>query len=92
MNKGDLIDKIAKDTGLTKVQSAAALDATLKGVQSGLKKEKDRVTLVGFGTFTVSKRSARKGRNPKTGKEIKIAAKKVVRFKAGKGLAEKVAK
>ena len=54
MNKGDLIDKIAKDTGLTKVQSAAALDATLKGVQSGLKKEKDRVTLVGFGTFTVS--------------------------------------
>jgi DNA-binding protein HU-beta len=92
MNKGDLIDKIAKDTGLTKVQSAAALDATLKGIQSGLKKEKDRVTLVGFGTFAVSKRSARKGRNPKTGKEIKIAAKKVVRFKAGKGLAEKVAK
>ncbi len=92
MNKGDLIDKIAKDASLTKAQATTALAATLKGITSALKKEGDRVTLVGFGTFAVTKRSARKGRNPKTGKEIKIAAKKVVRFKAGKELAEKVAK
>jgi DNA-binding protein HU-beta len=92
MNKGDLIDKIAKDAGLTKSQASAALASVLKGIGSALKKEGDRVTLVGFGTFAVTKRSARKGRNPKTGKEIKIAAKKVVRFKAGKELADKVAK
>lgn len=92
MNKGDLIDKIAKDASLTKSQATTALAATLKGITSALKKEGDRVTLVGFGTFAVTKRSARKGRNPKTGKEIKIAAKKVVRFKAGKELADKVAK
>lgn len=92
MNKGDLIDKIAKDAGLTKSQASAALASVLKGITGALKKEGDRVTLVGFGTFGVTKRSARKGRNPKTGKEIKIAAKKVVRFKAGKELADKVAK
>jgi DNA-binding protein HU-beta len=91
MNKGDLIDRIAANAGVTKAQAGDALDAVLSGVEGSLKKG-DRVTLVGFGTFSVSKRAARKGRNPRTGKEIKIKAKTVVRFKAGKQLSEKVNK
>jgi DNA-binding protein HU-beta len=91
MNKGDLIDKIAAAAGVTKAQAGEALDAVLSGIESTLKKG-DRVTLVGFGTFSVSKRAARKGRNPRTGKEIKIKAKTVVRFKAGKQLSDKVNK
>jgi DNA-binding protein HU-beta len=89
MNKGDLVDKIAAAAGLTKGQANDSLDAVISSIQGALKKG-DRVTLVGFGTFTVVKRAARKGRNPRTGKEIKIKAKNVVRFKAGKVLAEKV--
>jgi DNA-binding protein HU-beta len=89
MNKGDLINKIAEDAGLTKVQAGAALDAVVDGVTSTLAKG-DKLTLVGFGTFSISKRAARTGRNPQTGKEIKIAAKNVVKFKAGKDLSEKV--
>jgi DNA-binding protein HU-beta len=89
MNKGDLIDKIAKDAGVTKAQAGDALEAVLKGVTQTLGKG-GRVTLVGFGTFSVSKRKARIGRNPRTGKEIKIKAKNVVKFKAGKELAKKV--
>jgi DNA-binding protein HU-beta len=89
MNKGDLINKIAEDAGLTKAQAGAALDAVVDGVASTLAKG-DKLTLVGFGTFSVSKRAARKGRNPQTGKEINIAAKNVVKFKPGKDLADRV--
>ena len=91
MNKGELIDKIAKDAKLTKGQSGDALDSVLNSVTATLAKG-GKVTLVGFGTFSVSKRSARKGRNPRTGKEINIKAKKVAKFKAGSELAKKVNK
>lgn len=89
MNKGQLISKIAEDAGLTKVQATAALDAVVDGV-TGTLKSGDKLTLVGFGTFAISARAARKGRNPQTGAEINIAAKNVVKFKAGKELTEKV--
>jgi DNA-binding protein HU-beta len=89
MNKAELIDAIAAEAGLTKADAKKALDAfvgaTTKAMAGG-----DKVTLVGFGTFSVSERSARKGRNPQTGKEIKIAAKKVVKFKAGAELSKSV--
>ncbi len=85
MNKSDLIEAVAKDTGLTKASSAKAIDAMLVAVKKGLKKD-GRVTLVGFGTFSVSKRKARTGINPQTKEKMKIKAKKVVKFKAGKGL------
>jgi len=89
MNKGDLISKIADSAKITKTQAGSALDATIKAITTALKKG-DKVTLIGFGTFSVSKRSARTGRNPRTGKEIKIAAKKVARFKPGKSLSDTV--
>ena len=89
MNKGQLISKIAEDAGLTKAQATAALDAVVDGVTGALKSG-DKLTLVGFGTFGISSRAARKGRNPQTGKEINIPAKNVVKFKAGKELTEKV--
>ncbi len=89
MNKGELVDFIASEAGLTKVQAGDSLNAVLTAVQKTLKKG-DKVTLVGFGTFSVTKRAARTGRNPKTGAAIKIAAKKVVKFKAGKELSSKV--
>lgn len=89
MNKSDLIDSMAKAAGTTKVQAAAALDAFMLSTQSALKKN-DKVILVGFGTFSVTKRAARKGRNPQTGAEINIPAKKVVKFKAGANLQAKV--
>ena len=88
MNKGDLIDAIAKGAGITKAQSQEALETVTKSITSALKKG-DKVTLVGFGTFSVSKRNARVGRNPQTGKAIQIKAKKVAKFKAGKELAAK---
>lgn len=89
MNKGDLIDRIASDAGITKQQAQDALNSFIDATTKDLKKG-EKVTLVGFGTFSVSKRSARKGRNPQTGKEINIPAKKVVKFKPGKELADKV--
>jgi DNA-binding protein HU-beta len=89
MNKGELIDSIAKGADITKTQAQECLNTVTKSITAALKKG-DKVTLVGFGTFSISKRAARKGRNPQTGKEIKIAAKKVARFKAGKELAAKV--
>jgi DNA-binding protein HU-beta len=85
VNKRDLIKKIAQEAELSNVQAARALDAFLDSVQSSLIKG-DRVTLVGFGTFSIGKRKARVGRNPQTGKEIKIPAKKVPKFTAGKAL------
>lgn len=89
MNKADLIDAIASKTGLTKVDSKLALEAFVATIQKSLSKG-DRVALAGFGSFTVNKRAARKGRNPQTGEEIKIAAKKVVKFKTSENLASKV--
>lgn len=89
MNKAELVDKIAKDAEITKAQANEALDSFTKSVVTTLKKG-DKVTLVGFGTFSVTKRSARIGRNPQTGKEIKIPAKKVAKFKAGKEFSGKL--
>ena len=89
MNKADLIAKIYDDTGITKTQANAALDSFIEAVTKTLKGG-GKVTLVGFGTFTISKRKSRKGRNPQTGAEITIKARKVARFKAGKELAAKL--
>ena len=89
MNKGDLINQIAEDGGLSKSQAGAALNSVLDSVAGTLSKG-GKVTLVGFGTFSVSQRSARTGRNPQTGAEIQIAANNVVKFKAGKELSAKV--
>jgi DNA-binding protein HU-beta len=86
MNKAELIAKLADDAAITKTQAGAALDSFTEAVAKTLKKG-DKVTLVGFGTFSVSKRAARNGRNPQTGATIKIKAKKVAKFKAGKELA-----
>jgi DNA-binding protein HU-beta len=85
MTKEELVAKIAKDTKLTKVQARGAMDSFFDGVTKSLKKE-GKIAFVGFGTFTVSKRKARTGRNPQTGQPIKIAAAKVPKFKAGKKL------
>jgi DNA-binding protein HU-beta len=85
MNKAQLIDAIADKAGLTKVDAKKALDAFTETVTKALKKS-DRVALVGFGTFSISQRSARTGRNPRTGEPIKIKAKKVAKFKAGSEL------
>ena len=85
MNKLELVEHIAKEAELTKVSAAAALEAVLDGIAKTLKKG-DEVRLVGFGTFSVRERAAGKGRNPATGKEIKIAASKNARFKAGAAL------
>lgn len=89
MNKAELVDKLAKDAGITKAQANDALDSFTNSVVGALKKG-DRVTLVGFGTFSVSERSARNGRNPQTGEVIKIKARKVPRFKAGKEFSTKI--
>ncbi len=89
MNKSELIAKMADDAGITKTQANAALDAFTGAVAKTLKGG-GKVTLVGFGTFSVSKRAARNGRNPQTGATIKIKAKKVARFKPGKELSSKI--
>jgi nucleoid DNA-binding protein len=88
MNKAQLVDEVAKVT-CNKKEAELALGATLAAIKKALKKG-DAVTLVGFGTFRVSKRKARKGRNPQTGAVLKIAAKKVPVFKAGKDLKDAV--
>ena len=89
MNKAELTEAIASAANLSKADAKRALDAFVDTTSKALKKG-DRVALVGFGSFSVSKRSARKGRNPQTGKEINIPAKKVVKFKAGAVLSGKV--
>ena len=91
MNKAELISAIVAKTNLTKVDAKKALDAFIEVSGETLKKG-DKLTLVGFGSFSVTKRSARSGRNPRTGATIKIAAKKVVRFKSGTELNKKVNK
>ncbi len=89
MKKAELIEAIAAKAGLTKADAGRALDATLEAIEVALKKGK-RVPLVGFGTFNVSKRSAREGRNPQTGATVKIPARNAVTFKAGASLKESV--
>ena len=89
MNKGDLINKIADSADVSKAQAEAALNAVIDGITDALKSN-DSVTLVGFGTFSVSNRPARQGRNPQTGATIKIAAKNVAKFKPGKKLSDAI--
>ncbi|MDO4881379.1 MAG: HU family DNA-binding protein [Capnocytophaga sp.] len=89
MNKTELIDAIAAEAGLSKVDAKKALEAFLGNVEKTLK-EGGKVSLVGFGSWSVSEKAAREGRNPQTGKTIQIAAKKVVKFKAGAELSDAV--
>lgn len=89
MNKSELINKISEEAGISKSQAGGALDAVLSNISSALKAG-DKVTLVGFGTFSTSHREARTGRNPQTGAQIQIAAKTVVKFKPGKELSDSV--
>lgn len=85
MTKANLVERMAKDAGVTKRAAEAALESALKGIRDSLKRGR-RVTLVGFGTFQVSRRAARNGRNPQTGRAIRIPAARVPRFKPGKAL------
>jgi DNA-binding protein HU-beta len=89
LNKGDLVGKIAKDAGLTKAKAEAAFNSLTGSITASLKKSQ-KVTIVGFGTFSVAKRKARVGRNPQTGVPIKIAAHKVPKFAAGSDLKKAV--
>ena len=91
MNKAELIEAIATSCSLTKADAGRALDATIESITKSLRKN-DKVSLVGFGTFSVAKRAARNGRNPQTGTTIKIGAKKVAKFKAGLELTKAVNK
>jgi DNA-binding protein HU-beta len=89
VNKNELVDAVASAADLKKAEAAKAVDAVFDSITASLKKG-DEVRLVGFGTFTVSKRGASEGRNPRTGEKIKIAASKQPKFKAGKGLKDAV--
>ena len=86
MNKSELIDAIAKDASITKVDAKAALESFISNIMNTLKEKDGKVSLVGFGTFSVADRAARQGINPATKKPIQIAAKKVAKFKAGADL------
>ncbi len=90
MTKVELVEKMAKDAGITKAAADTALASFIDGVTKALKKKDGKITLVGFGTFSKSHRKARKGRNPQTGETIKIKASNVVKFKAGKKLKDAV--
>ena len=90
MTKAELIEKMAKDAKITKVAAGAALESFMGNVTKALKKRNGKVTLVGFGTFRKVYRKTRKGRNPQTGKTIKIKGRNVVKFKAGKTLQAKI--
>jgi DNA-binding protein HU-beta len=89
MNKKELVEYTSNAAGITKTQAEAALQGILAGITQALKKE-ESVSLIGFGAFSTTKREARKGRNPQTGKEIDIPAKTVIKFKAGKALGDEV--
>lgn len=89
MNKSELVSEIASASGLTKADSEKALNATTEAIKSALAKG-ESIQLIGFGTFSISERAARTGRNPQTGQEIQIAAKKIAKFKPGKALDEAV--
>lgn len=88
-NKAELIDSVARKTGLTKKDATSAVDAVFETIQENLS-EGNKVQLIGFGNFEVRQRAARKGRNPQTGEEIKIPASKVPAFKPGKALKDSV--
>ena len=90
MTKADIIENMAKDAGISKIAAKAALNSFTDSVTKVLKKKDGKVTLVGFGTFSKSRRKARKGRNPQTGEPIKIKASNAVKFKAGKKLKDAV--
>ena len=85
MNKAELVEKLSKDAGMSKAQAETALKSFGEAVAKTTKKD-GKLTLVGFGTFSLATRKARRGRNPKTGQEIKIKASKTVKFTAGKNL------
>ena len=89
MNKSDLINEVSSNTGLTKSKAGQVIDSITESMKNALTKG-DKVTLVGFGSFTSSKRKGRRGRNPKTGQEISIPAKVVVKFKSGSYLSDSV--
>ena len=89
MNKAELVEEVANQTGLTKKASREAVDGIISAITDALCRE-EKATLVGFGTFQVRERRARKGRNPQTGKELQIPAKRVPKFVPGKSLREKV--
>ena len=89
MTKAELVAKLASDGGITKLQAEKAVDGFVSAVSAALSGG-DKITLVGFGTFSVSARAQREGRNPRTGEKIKIPESKVVKFKAGKALSEKI--
>ena len=89
MNKGDLINKVAEESNITKAQATTAVNSMFNAIGSALQGN-DKATIIGFGTFSVTKREARSGRNPRTGATIEIAAKNVVKFKPGKDLMESV--
>lgn len=90
MTKAELVEKMAKDAGISKTEAGTALNSFVESVTKALKKKDGKVTLVGFGTFQKSRRKARKGRNPQTGEVIKIKAANVVKFKAGKKLKDAI--
>ncbi len=89
MKKVELVEAVAEETGLTKADATKAIDATFKAISNALANG-DKVPLVGFGTFAVSKRAAREGRNPRTGETVTIAARNAVTFKAGSALKDAV--
>jgi nucleoid DNA-binding protein len=89
MNKGELVEAVANDAGISKAEAQAAVDSVVDNVTAALKKG-EKVTLVGFGSFAASVRGAREGRNPQTGKPIKIPAKKVAKFSPGKALKDAI--
>lgn len=89
MNKGDLINKVAEESNITKAQATTAVNAMFSAIGSALRGN-DKATIIGFGTFSVTRREARSGRNPRTGQTITIAAKNVVKFKPGKDLVDSV--
>jgi len=89
VNKADLIDKMASEANISKAAAEKALGAFTDGIKDALRKS-ENVTLIGFGTYSVVERKARTGRNPQTGQELRIPAKKIIKFKAGKGLRETV--
>jgi len=89
MNKGDLVEKVAQDCNISKAAAELALNSIMDAISEAVSAG-DKVTLIGFGTFSVSERAAREGRNPQTGKAIKIPARKVVKFKVGSKLADAV--
>jgi DNA-binding protein HU-beta len=90
MTKAELIEKMAKDTRITKAAAGRLLESFVDGMTKGLKKRNSKVTLVGFGTFSKVYRKTRMGRNPQTGEKIKIKGKNIVKFKPGKTLKEKI--